>query len=780
MATTLSQVTGPNTGDATAPAMPTPSSPLARHVDNGVSLNAVTADELRGLLEHHSALDGKGKQRGDNNNHHRGTEGNDAVPGAASLLCHTRSSASLSSQHSRSSRRKSGDTLHDSYMSLTSGASRSSSSAASRPTADGRPSHDRHGDDDQGDNRTDVLERSTSVPPTLVPEETNVSSGLSLDTATTTTTTTSVHVDSYAAAVPYYASSALGQSSFPLVFDIFDYGDGFSYYLGGGGRRVPVRSLSRRTSGVSNAFRAWPFANPPLYACRLDNGLTDGPPVVLYGGADAVKDGAWADVKFGGAYFGRHLTIGLPPLPRPTKLLPPPSATTTTLSTADGSDAGTSIDAGMEEPADGRAEEKLGVYFGWHNRYRFEIEVGGSSSSGSHSGGKGSQEKTRVREIFEWRWCTGEELEALQDDGSNRRHSGNDRVAGRDRRSPSRLAPIPDDAVLNTDRIYDGEEEDDDGVDDDDESNMTSGRVSRMLRAKTSQASLSLRRRGSQLFHLTRKSSEASLGLRQRGSQFFDLRERRSQLFALRQKSSQIFSLKSRRSQLFDDNESSRTTTTTPTPPPPSRRLRPQRSFVVELKSQGSRASLTLRQRSSQLFNLRQKSSQLFRGGSGDEGNSGDAHKHSRKTTPPWRGGWQLVRLADAHDPLAAAVEAATPTRATAADSTATLTAASSAAAATPSSAASSVLLDHIISEEAGRAAERRRTPDGREIVAIWANTDATPSVPVTDEYGNYIGAPEDGTGVAAVARFAFLGSGATGQLGERWALMAVVSGLVK
>ncbi|CCF35983.1 hypothetical protein CH063_07655 [Colletotrichum higginsianum] len=49
------------------------------------------------------------------------------------------------------------------------------------------------------------------------------------------------------------------------------------------------------------------------------------------------------------------------------------------------------------------------------------------------------------------------------------------------------------------------------------------------------------------------------------------------------------------------------------------------------------------------------------------------------------------------------------------------------------------------------------RSSDGKEVVAVW--TDA-------------------GLSMTKVAKFAFTGSGLTGELGERWAIMAVISGL--
>ncbi|TQN74095.1 hypothetical protein CSHISOI_01323 [Colletotrichum shisoi] len=59
------------------------------------------------------------------------------------------------------------------------------------------------------------------------------------------------------------------------------------------------------------------------------------------------------------------------------------------------------------------------------------------------------------------------------------------------------------------------------------------------------------------------------------------------------------------------------------------------------------------------------------------------------------------------------------------------------------------------LAQSAGSAGYR--SSDGKEVVAVW--TDA-------------------GLSMTKVAKFAFTGSGLTGELGERWAIMAVISGL--
>ncbi|WYZ41070.1 hypothetical protein EsH8_IV_001411 [Colletotrichum jinshuiense] len=65
------------------------------------------------------------------------------------------------------------------------------------------------------------------------------------------------------------------------------------------------------------------------------------------------------------------------------------------------------------------------------------------------------------------------------------------------------------------------------------------------------------------------------------------------------------------------------------------------------------------------------------------------------------------------------------------------------------------VRLAHTVPPNAGPQAFRGS--DGKEVVAVW--TDA-------------------GMSMSKAAKFAFLGSGLTGELGERWAIMAAISGL--
>ncbi|KJR81454.1 uncharacterized protein SPSK_01108 [Sporothrix schenckii 1099-18] len=395
---------------------------------------------------------------------------------------------------------------------------------------------------------------------------------------------------------PVYSYATTLQPAFPTVFDVFSHDDGVTFYLGGGGRRVP-RHHSQRGRGAG-AF--WPFANPPLYACRLHHdhhhrhASTGRPPVVLYGGLDADRDGAWADVQFGRLSPSvksirslGSITIGLPPVAR--------RRTTGYQPLEDDDDV----------PA-GRTEETLHARLGWHTRYRFEVDVE-TEADGPASFVSGRRPSRR--EAFEWRYCSGAELRALDDDD----------------------ASVPVAAEGGGDRV------------------ATPGAPLRRASVKAGQ----LLRRA-----LSRRSTGA-----------------------------------------------------VPVP-------------VAQKKA------------------------------------------YTHPTPPRWHAGWQLVRLAESTDPLAEAI------RAVQAVQSSTRTTSTAATPSRPSSIVSDLVLDQLIADEAGRAAARRRTSDGREIVALWATQRQE------DGDGDDDDDPSDVSSTQTVARFTFLGSGASGQLGERWALMAVMSGL--
>ncbi|CAK7235686.1 hypothetical protein SCUCBS95973_009351 [Sporothrix curviconia] len=192
------------------------------------------------------------------------------------------------------------------------------------------------------------------------------------------------------------AAAAHVQSAFPHVFAIFDYGDGETVYLGGGGGSGGAGA----TPTLRGVPRFWPWDHPPLYACRVHAKPKGGPAVVLYSGLDPSRDSAWADVQFSWrsrltktslTSFSLSLggiTIGIPPLPKSHP------RTTASRSLA------------------GRAEETLGMHVGWHRRYRFEVEVVPSNTWR----GQGEPTDTPAcREAFEWRHCSGAELEALEE-----------------------------------------------------------------------------------------------------------------------------------------------------------------------------------------------------------------------------------------------------------------------------------------------------------------------------------------------------------------------------
>ncbi len=415
-----------------------------------------------------------------------------------------------------------------------------------------------------------------------------------------------------------FSASALFQPAFPHVFDVFDYGDGFGYYLGGGGSRI-TRHLSRRQrrgprghhdDGADNSIDGfWPFEHPPLYACRLHHAVTGLPPVVLYGGPNAERDGPWADVQFG--RFGRqNMTIGLPPL---ADHQPVWAAVAAAAAAAPATTAKKTKKRGADVH---RADETLRVHLGWHNRYRFAIEVGtraapptlGANTNNNCGAGV-------VREVFEWRRCSSAELDAL-DESFN----------------------PPDDR----------------DEDDSEEQQQQQQQRQQQQQADGALSSSPTPRRGLGKVGAAVAGTAGRLLFWKKGGQG------------------------------VDGNE------TKPTP-----------------KKRAARAAR-------------------------------------------WRGGWQLVRLADSL-----------------AGTSGTLAAAATAPTAHAADPAALLLLDQLIGEEAGRAAERRRTPDGCEIVATWGNhleTDRKHHSPVSS--------------TAATARFTFLGSGKSGQLGERWALMAVASGL--
>ncbi|CAK7228095.1 hypothetical protein SEUCBS140593_006800 [Sporothrix eucalyptigena] len=376
------------------------------------------------------------------------------------------------------------------------------------------------------------------------------------------------------------AAVSLIQPAFPQVFDIFDYGDGVTYYLGGGGARITRHLSQRRRRGAGRVHNFWPFENPPLYMYQLHDKATGLPPIILYGGLDPVRDSAWADVQFSSprvlnpvrvlkSLLAGEITVGLPPHRTAWQPL-----------------------SGVDAPQtpDGRTEEMLHVHRGWHRRYRFEVEVE------ENTGGLGRLTNTPPRrEMFEWRYCSGAELEALEEPHTENEESDEEEQLPMSRR---RLAMVTDKA----------------------------GKAGQFLK------------------------------------QTLTLRRGRSK----------------------DTSASSDISSEKPRPP--------------------------------------------------------------KSSKPRWKSGWQLVRLAEApQNPLAEAIRTV--------DSSST----------TPrlSSTASTLFLDQLIGEEAGRAAERRRTPDGREIVAVWANA-----------------ADDNSFSTSVVARFTFLGSGKDGRLGERLSLMAVASGL--
>lgn len=377
-------------------------------------------------------------------------------------------------------------------------------------------------------------------------------------------------------------------------------------------------------SGIDNF---WPFENPPLYACRLHHASTGLPPVVLYGGTDADKDGAWADVQFGAfssfGPFSSGITVGLPPVANQrTAWLP--------LSDTDDSSSSSSSSS-----ADSRTEEKMSVHFGWHKRYRFEVEVETQAMGGG-------VRKTGLahREVFEWRYCSGAELEALLDE-------------------PGLSGGRKADGAANR-------EDDDDGQ-----------------QQQPQRAGL-----GNKAGRLLKRTWTLRRGCGGRGGRG------------------------------------------------------------------GSATMATIKD--------------------GEPSNEKMLLPPKKKQTPPrWRGGWQLVRLADARDPLAEAIQATAAAMTTDRNTDTNTNTTTS----TPrvSSTASTLLLDQLIGEEAGRAAERRRTSDGREIVATWANAEMTTASNLDGASDYYHPLPSSAN---VTARFSFLGSGKSGQLGERWALMAVASGL--
>ncbi|CAK7224815.1 hypothetical protein SBRCBS47491_005683 [Sporothrix bragantina] len=419
--------------------------------------------------------------------------------------------------------------------------------------------------------------RSFSAPPDVL-----------LATATTSDDAHDAHTAYNYDAVAYetggWTTAADAHSAFPHVFGIFDYGDGETFYLGGGGARI-TRHLSERQTNpcgdngrrmaatAAGVHRFWPFQHPPLYTCRLHARSTGSPAVVLYSGLDPSRDSAWADVQFlsktsfktkslASLAFG-GITIGIPPL---TEGLPMTVAGRKLI---------------------GRAEEKLSVHLGWHRRYRFEVEVADMSKSGA----RGDKNLLR-REAFEWRYCSGAELEALEE----------------------------------------REEADTDS--------SGSFSVDEIVQPLSSRLRLGLTDIHGKVTNTARKSSHL------------------------------LKRALSRRQKKFQDTPSEK-----------------QETLFSSSSTRGSQVTINSR----------------------------------------WKSGWQLVRLTDASNPLSDVLAAP--------------------------------LLDHLIGEEAGRAAARRRTPDGHEIVAIWSNAD-----------------PSNTTREAS--RFTRLGSGTTGELGERWALMAVASGL--